>query len=30
MSADGMLPRATPLFGTQRGRQPGREPGMVT
>jgi hypothetical protein len=30
MSADGTLPGATPLFGTQRGRQPGREPGMVT
>ena len=29
MSADGTLQGANPLFGTQRGRQPGCEPGMV-
>ena len=29
MSGDGTLPGATPLFGTQRGRQPGRKPGVV-
>ena len=29
MSADGTLPGANALFGTQRGRQLGRKPGVV-